>query len=129
MNSILLADDDDALRHLLTTHLEMAGYTVYQATDGAQALALYAKHRPSVVVMDMVMPHLEGSEAVMVLSKRYPEVRILAMSGAGHDAGGTYLRVAARLGAQATLAKPFHPDALVSAINKLLGLDGEKPNA
>lgn len=127
MNSILLADDDEVLRRLLTKHLEMAGYTVHQAADGAQALTLYAKHRPSLVVLDMVMPHLEGSEAVMVLSKRYPGVRILAISGGGHDAGETYLRVAARLGAQAILAKPFHPDALLSAIRKLLNSDEKTP--
>ncbi|MBL9171359.1 MAG: response regulator [Verrucomicrobiales bacterium] len=118
---ILLAEDDAPLRQTLAAYLEVAGYTVHQASDGARALALYEKHRPNVVVMDMVMPHMEGSEAVMVLSRRYPEARILAISGGGHDSGETYLRVAARLGAHATLAKPFHPEALVSAIKQLLG--------
>ncbi len=127
MKQILLAENDAPLRQALAAYLELAGYSVLQAPDGAQALALYAKHRPAVVVMDMVMPHLEGSEAVILLSKHHPEARILAISGAGQDSGETYLRVAARLGAHATLAKPFHPEALVSAIHQLLSLDGEKP--
>lgn len=120
MTNVLLVDDDRSLREVLALHLEEAGYRVLQAGDGRQAIALCERHSPAVVVLDMVMPEVEGSETVRVLRERSPGVRILAISGCGQDAGRTYLRVAARLGAHATLAKPFRPDELLNAVKRLL---------
>ena len=120
MTHIILTDDEKALRELLALQLESMGYVVHPASDGAEALALYAKHPGAVVVLDMIMPGMEGMETILAFSRLHPKARIIAISGGGRISGVSLLKVASQLGARATLAKPFHPDDLHQTIQKVL---------
>ncbi len=111
--SLLLVDDDDAVRTSLCRGLEMAGLHVEGAADGNQALARLRTGAFDWVVTDIFMPNCEGLELVRILRKRYSHIRIVAMSG---RVDSEFLRVARRLGASHILQKPFTYAELVALI-------------
>lgn len=120
MNSILLIDDDEALREALRVALERAGYNVVIAGDGKEGLQLYRRLRPDLVVTDIVMDGQEGIEIITTLRRESPLVKIIAMSGGGSMRDRTYLDAARCLGAQRTLDKPFELQHLLTIIRDLL---------
>ena len=105
MAQILVIEDDELHRSLLVSVLAGAGHAVTEAADGKRGLEAAKLNIPDLVVTDLVMPEKEGIETIMELRRQFPEIGIIAMSGAGH--ASTYLELASKLGAQATLAKPF----------------------
>lgn len=118
--TILLVEDEPALRRLGTRVLEGAGYTVLAYPDGESALAAVKQDpaRLDLLVSDVVMPGLSGPELFHEVRKLRPTLPALFMSGyPGIDGLELHLR---DTGA-AFLAKPFAPDALTDAIRGLLG--------
>jgi CheY-like chemotaxis protein len=124
MADILVIEDDNALRSLLITILVDAGYTVREAANGKEGLESAQMNPPQLVITDLVMPEKEGIETIIELRHNFPGTGIIAISGA--DQGSTYLRLAAKLGAQSTLAKPFRREALLRAVESCL-LSREQP--
>ncbi|MDZ8050419.1 MAG: response regulator [Aulosira sp. ZfuVER01] len=80
---ILVVDDEDSIREITKTALEKNAYKVLVARDGIEAVALYTKHKAeiSVVLIDMMMPSMDGPMAIRVLKKINPEVKIVVVSG------------------------------------------------
>ena len=118
--SILLIDDDPALRSAMRKILERAGHSVYDAEDGVKGIALVESIRPDLVVTDLVMPEKEGIETILELRERFQEIPIIAVSGAdgGEEEGPLF---DARLfGAAAVLAKPFSIADFVAVVEKVL---------
>jgi two-component system, chemotaxis family, chemotaxis protein CheY len=120
MKSILLIDDDEALREALRVALERAGYNVVIAGDGKEGLQLYRRLRPDLVVTDIVMDGQEGIETIKTLRRESPLVKIIAMSGGGSMRDSTYLDAARCLGAQRTLDKPFELQHLLTVVRDVL---------
>ncbi len=118
--SILVVDDDDALRGLLVQALSAQGYQTLEASDGAQVLPLLRSHTPSLILMDLIMPHQEGLATITQPRKIGCSSKVVAMSGSSVPA---YLHAASLLGAQATLAKPFTLDSLYATVQSLLRTD------
>jgi len=107
MPSVLVIDDDAALRGVMRRVLEREGYVVQEAADGSVAMVLIEANAPDVVVTDLLMPGKEGIETIVELRDRHPEISIVAVSGAS---GGEFegpLLDAKLLGATAVLPKPF----------------------
>jgi CheY-like chemotaxis protein len=118
MPRILVIDDDEQILKLLTNVLRRRGFDVVQAADGLKALRLLEAAPVDLVITDVVMPRMEGLETIRHL-RAAGQTRIIAMSGS--DAGYLdYLDYAAKLGASATLAKPFAPPDMVQAVEQLL---------
>ncbi len=115
---ILVVDDEDEVRTLLVEILRSAGYEVVSARNGNEALEQLETQNFSLVVADLVMPDREGIETIRDIRQGYPESKIVAVSGAF---GGSYLKMAELLGADATLPKPIEPRQLLAAVCKLLG--------
>jgi PAS domain S-box-containing protein len=115
---ILVVDDELGVRTFLQKVLADAGYTVLVAEDGGQALKMVRAQRFDLVLTDLVMPEKEGIEIIRSMHKELPDLKIIAMSGAF---GGEFLKVAKRLGANSTLAKPVAPEQLISAVRGVLG--------
>lgn len=80
---ILVVDDEESIREITKTSLEIHDYKVLSASDGVEAVALYAQHKEEikVVLIDMMMPLMDGSIAIRILQKMNPEVKIIAVSG------------------------------------------------
>lgn len=90
----------------------MEGFEVLTATDGERAVQLQSANNFDVILTDLFMDGLEGIETIATFKKRWPGVRVIAMSGGGDRATGSYLGAARQVGADATLPKPFTIDEL-----------------
>jgi DNA-binding NarL/FixJ family response regulator len=112
---VMLADDQRLVRESLSTLLGLlAGIElVGTASDGEEALALVAEHRPDVVLMDLRMPRLDGIEATRRLHERDPDVRVIALTTYADDES---VLGALRAGARGYLTKDAGSDDIRSAI-------------
>jgi DNA-binding response OmpR family regulator len=120
MGSILVIDDDRAMRSTVRKILEREGHEVREATDGEDGLRVFRARPADVVVTDLIMPGKEGIETLLELREEAPEVRILVISGGGTVLADTTLDDAEALGADASLPKPFTVDQLRNAVAALL---------
>lgn len=121
MGKILVIDDDEFVRSLVTRALEREGHTVVTAPDGESGLERFRGGAFDVVVTDILMPGKEGIELIMELRETHPDTPIVAMSGGGGATGSAGpLQDARLLGADATLSKPFEIESLRRMVNGLL---------
>lgn len=102
---------------LLST-LRRAGYTITIASDGAEGLGRAKEQFYDIVVTDIVMPDKEGIETIIELRRNCPETKIIAMSGGGRVRADDYLMLAKKLGASATIAKPFSGTEFLRLLEK-----------
>ncbi|ABA24350.1 PAS/PAC sensor hybrid histidine kinase [Trichormus variabilis ATCC 29413] len=113
---ILVVDDEAAIRDITKTSLESYNYKAITASDGIEAIALYAERQDeiSLVLTDMVMPSMDGLTTIRTLQKINPLVKIIAVSGlAAHDK----VNAAYNMGIQAFLSKPYTANQLLKTIN------------
>ncbi len=112
---ILVADDDEDIRAYLEVTLQLAGFEVLLATDGAEALALARNEHPDVVVLDVMMPNLDGIEALRQMREdpRTSHVPVMLLT-ARVQTGDAITGLDA--GADDYLTKPFDPDELVARV-------------
>ena len=92
--------------------LESAGHEVYLAKSGAEAMSLFKQKTPEVVVTDLQMPGGDGIELIGALVGLFPDVQIIAITGAETE----FLSTAKMMGARTTLKKPITPRALLDAV-------------
>ena len=122
MKRILLVEDDDAIRRSLEIVLAKSGFIAVEAANGREALAAYQPGQIDAVVLDLIMPDVEGLETLRALRRISPDVRVLAISGGGRMASPDYLDMALQFGAQEALAKPFTSETFIGALNRVLAL-------
>jgi CheY-like chemotaxis protein len=118
-SSILIVDDEPGIRELLGMILEAAGHSVLTAEDGVEAPKIMASQDVDIVITDLLMPERDGLEFITEIRSKYPKVKIIAMSGGGHIARDSYLRIAKNFGAHYLLEKPFSQTGVLSAIGKV----------
>jgi CheY-like chemotaxis protein len=114
MATVLLIDDDDQVRMLFQVVLAGAGYRVLVAENGKHGLHLLEHQEVDLMLVDILMPDMDGLELIPLLRRMQPACKIIAMSGGTGE--GNYLDTAKRLGANATLKKPFGPQELLDAV-------------
>ena len=116
---ILIVDDDPLMPLLLQHHLERAGYQVISAQNGRQALEVAARELPQLIVMDIMMPELDGLTAVRQLKKNEAtkEIPVIVIATSAHRMVQQEAEVA---GAAAFLMKPFGPAQLLADIRRLI---------
>jgi DNA-binding response OmpR family regulator len=123
MSDILLIDDNDLMRGLVSEWLEGSGYTVRYAANSAAALAHLELYPTALIIMDIAMPKHCGKLMVKVLRRKYSRILIIAASAHFH-LGLTQSPAAARqLGADRLLAKPFSRKDLLDAVREVFGQD------
>jgi two-component system, NarL family, response regulator LiaR len=111
---VIVADDDPFARRLISGVLERAGMIVVaEARDGHEAVKLGVLHRPDVIVMDVVMPGIDGVRATRRIIKAVPDQLVIMLTSAGEDELGL---LALRAGAVGFLSKEFDIDALPRAL-------------
>jgi len=116
---ILVVDDELPILEVARKTLEENGYKVLIASDGAEGLAQYAEHRKEVdaVLIDMVMPYLDGAATIRALRKLNPDVKIIASSGL---AANDKLFEDADVGVRTFLSKPYSAEKLLRALSEIL---------
>ena len=105
--SVLIVDDEEATREILQIILEMTGYQVFSAEDGADALEKVADHLPDIILLDMMMPKMDG----------LTHLPIIILSGNSFD---RVERQSLAAGANCFLAKPIDPEDLLAHMEQLL---------
>jgi DNA-binding response OmpR family regulator len=124
---LLVIDDDNLVRAALIDMLQTAGFEVVAASNGRLGLELLDTKPVDAVITDILMPEQEGLETIREARQRFPDIRILAISGGGAGGGETQLlRFAESFGADQTLSKPFTGSQLVAAVRTLLAKRGGK---
>lgn len=122
--AILVVDDHEIMREVICQILEDAGHNVRFAAEGHEALRKLSCAHFDLVVTDIVMPEMDGIELIGELRRRFPATRIIAMSGGGERfPTNDGLAIARRLGAGASLNKPFVADELLNAVEELCPAD------
>jgi DNA-binding NtrC family response regulator len=122
MAKILVIDDDAMVRRTIARILRSGGYECIPAEDGRQGIALFREENPDVVVTDMIMPEMHGTEVIREILALRPHTRIIAMSGGGRLANIGFLKSAARLGTFETIDKPFDTQTFFRAITRSLAV-------
>jgi CheY-like chemotaxis protein len=120
---ILVIDDDPIMRDLMTDWLEAAGYAVLKATD-CSAACTALERAPALVVSDMWMPGPCGAAAIAFLKEKYPEIRLIAVSGHFGSGQGCSAEDAVGAGAARAIAKPVKRADLLGAVAALIGPPG-----
>ncbi len=117
---ILVVDDEIYIVHILDFSLGMEGYEVLTALDGEQALEKARAERPDLIVLDIMMPKLDGYETCKIL-KAEPETKdipVILLSAKGRNVDQ---KIGFEVGADDYITKPFSPRKLVERINAILG--------
>ncbi len=120
MARVLVIDDDEVTRTLVTRMLTGEGHQVEEAIDGAEGLRLFGKRPPDVVLTDINMPGLDGHEVIAAIRVLHADVPIIAISGGGAIAKDELLLKASALGAVEIIMKPFEFRQLVGAVERAL---------
>jgi len=117
--TILLVEDEPAVRRLVATSLTRAGYRVLEAADGLQGMELFEAHAEAIdlLITDLRMPEMDGESLVRALRGRDPELRVLCVSGYPGRASGL-------ASTEHFLAKPFSRYELLGTVRKVLDSAG-----
>jgi len=116
---VLVVDDNDVIRTLITVNLELEGFEVIQAVDGQDALEKVLDVRPDVMTIDVKMPRLDGFDTVARLraDPRTSHLKIAMVTACAQEAD---IRKGRSVGVDAYVTKPFDPDTLVRTVRDLI---------
>jgi DNA-binding response OmpR family regulator len=113
---VLVVDDVEAIRVLLTRYLEMEGFSVEQVRDGGAALAAIAASKPDLVLLDLMLPTQDGLD-ILTRLRRDSDVPVILLTARGSEADRI---LGLKLGADDYVVKPFSPGELTARINSVL---------
>ena len=118
---ILVVDDEEQIRSMLTQMLENEGFAVDTAENGEVGMDLITRHDYDLVITDMIMPVKDGLKLIMEMVREYPDLPVLAISGGGAIKAERYLTMAGYLDDDIlTLEKPFKRETLLALVNEQL---------
>jgi two-component system, OmpR family, response regulator ResD len=116
--SVLVVDDEPTIAEVVSRYLERAGYRTRVAFDGAQALDLVAQQRPDLVVLDLMLPGVDGLEVMRRLREQDRErIALILLTAKGEESDRI---IGLRLGADDYVVKPFSPAELVARVDAVL---------
>jgi CheY-like chemotaxis protein len=130
MPSVLVIDDEPEVRDSVRQVLTRVGFSVTTAENGESGLQAFCDQPPDVVIIDIIMPRINGVELIRKIRAMYPGARIVAITGGGnfgwfgYKPGAVvteaYLASATQSGADAALTKPFHRADLIALVRSLV---------
>jgi two-component system response regulator ResD len=116
--SVLVVDDEPTIAEVVARYLERAGYSARIATDGVEALEAVAKQRPDLVVLDLMLPGIDGLEVMRRMREQDRErIATILLTAKGEESDRV---VGLRLGADDYVVKPFSPAELVARVDAVL---------
>jgi len=119
MAHILVVDDSEVLRRIVVFNLVRNGYTVSEASDGEEALQKLKESTPDLVILDIMMPKMNGFEVLKVMKQdeNLSKVPVIVLTAKG---GENDLQEGLKLGADIFLTKPFSPGRLVEEVQRVI---------
>jgi CheY-like chemotaxis protein len=118
---VLVVDDNRDMLETMQLLLAHAGHEAEVSDNAGRALEIQRERPADVLITDIFMPGTDGLETILEFRARWPDLRIVAMSGGGMVARRDYLEVAREAGADAMLRKPFEPQRLIETVERLAG--------
>lgn len=114
---VLVVDDEDDLRVLLSQQINIAGYDVSSAADGEEAINIIKKNSFDVVLLDINMPKVNGIEVLKFIHKNYPSIKAVMLTG---FADLKHAMEAREFGARDFIGKPYKLEDIMSTIDRLV---------
>ncbi|MGH2704500.1 MAG: response regulator [Actinomycetota bacterium] len=121
--TILLVEDDPSVRELIKVLLEVEGYEIVEAADGQEALRRAAEERPSLMILDLMMPDVDGETVIGALKSEptLASVPVIVVTGKYEALD----RCKGLVGDENVFLKPFEPTRLLDRIGVLVGQPGD----
>lgn len=123
MPRILVIDDDENICQMFEKLLTRAGYEVETALNGKEGTRLCIKHPFDLIMTDIFMPEKDGLETILELRKKFPDIKLVAVSGGDNTQTLDYLYVARKMGADYTFSKPVDDKKLLQVIGELISMN------
>jgi DNA-binding NtrC family response regulator len=117
-NRILVVDDEEALRTVLSTELSSEGYEVSAAADGNEAIDLVKENNYDLVLLDIKMPNVDGFEVLKFVKGTKPDIKVIMLTGFADLKNAIESK---RLGAEDFVSKPYDLVDLLTTIERVLG--------
>jgi len=114
---VLVVDDDAGLREFVRVHLELDGYDVREAASAEEALAAVDDHAPDLVLLDVVMPGVDGWQMLQEMQERHGSIPVIMFSGKVDESTA---KEAEERGARGFVGKPFDPQELIARARQLV---------
>ena len=124
MLGVLIVDDDPKTRRVLREILEPLNHSVLEAGNGREALPLVAQHEPELIIVDILMPEMDGLETIRYLRRKGYRMPIIAMPAGKYLTAKRYSEFAKTFGADDVLMKPFGRAEVLKVLRRTLGQDG-----
>lgn len=118
--TIFIVDDESQLVEMIQMRLEANGFAVITAYDGQQGLAVARAQLPDLIILDLMLPKMDGYKVCRLLKfdEKYKHIPIILFTARAREQDK---QVGDEVGADAYVVKPFEPEVLLSTINQLLG--------
>jgi two-component system alkaline phosphatase synthesis response regulator PhoP len=116
MPAILIVDDEENIRNVVYAYLRAEGYTVHTAADGDEGLTLFRQHQPDLVILDVMLPGMDGFELLEQI-RRESDVYVLMLTARSDEPDRV---IGLTIGADDYLTKPFSPRELVARVKAIL---------
>jgi CheY-like chemotaxis protein len=126
MAKILVIDDEPSILLMIKKMLEKAGHVVDMALNGKEGMQIFENNKADLLITDIIMPEKEGLETIVEMKKKYPDLKIIAISGGGRISADGYLPGAKLLGANMVFQKPLVQKEFLEAVASLLDDQIEK---
>lgn len=120
MSTILIAEDEEKVRRLVSKMLKEAGFDVIEACNGNECLSMYNTHSPDLVLVDIIMPEKDGITTIKQIKSENQLAKVVAMSGGLVLTPDAYLDEAKEIGADYIIPKPLDRRQLLETIQNLL---------
>lgn len=121
MAKVLVVDDVRGVRRAMSAILRRAGHEVDEADNGAQGIRMAGERRYDLVITDMIMPRVDGTDVIHALRAMPHRPRVIAMSGGGSLVPTDEALVYARHAADAAIQKPFEAEEILALVDRLVG--------
>lgn len=116
-NRILVVDDEDALRTVLSSELEGEGYHVRTAADGQEAINILGGHEFDLILLDIKMPNVDGFEVLKFVKERHPKTKVVMLTGFADLKNAIESK---KLGAEDFVSKPYDLVDLLTTVERVL---------
>ncbi|MEW6060753.1 MAG: response regulator [Bacteroidota bacterium] len=115
--NLLVVDDEDALRNVLSSELQSEGYSVMSAADGDEAIATLQQKSFDLVLLDIKMPRVDGFEVLKFIKEKYPKTKVIMLTGFADLKNAIESK---KLGAEDFVSKPYDLVDLLTTIERVL---------